>query len=165
MEKIKLETLWLDRYGDKYKDLKESFDNESKSRFIQNVVGRLERSKDGNDIFANAFVVLDNDEPVGYIYITSNVKDEVFLEVSVLKDKRNMGYGTRITNEVTDYLFSNYNIRCVKLDIDPSNKNSIMTAEKCFFEFDEEDYEAKNYMGHMLFYKESDCYVNRRNKR
>ena len=165
MEKINLETLTLDRYSDKYASLKDSFNNESKSRFINNIVSRLERTTNKEVFsFSSAYGVLDGDEPVGYIYLSGNLNDEVFLEISVLSEKRNMGYGTRIINEVCDYLFNYHNIRCVKLDIDPSNKNSIAMAEKCYFEFDEEDYELRNYMGHMIFYKESNCYVDKKRK-
>ena len=106
--------------------------------------------------------MLSKNEPIGYVYISNNVKDEVFLELSILKYKRNMGYGSMIINELSDYLFNNYNIRCVKLDIDPSNINSIKIVEACGFLFDED--ERRNYTGRMVFYKESDCYINKRRK-
>lgn len=75
-----------------------------------------------------------------------------------------MRYGSKIINELSDYLFDNYNIRCVKLDIDPSNINSIKTAESFGFLLDEDEYERRNYTGRMVFYKESDCYINKRRK-
>ena len=90
------------------------------------------------------------------------LKDEVFLEYSILKTFRNMGYGSDIVNEVTNYLFEKHNIRSVRLDIDPSNKNSILLATSCGFE--EEEYEKKNFAGKMQFVKESNCYVQKRRK-
>lgn len=165
MQKIKLETLYLDRYSEKYKKLKDEFNGNSSSRFVDSINDRLESSALNNNFsFQSAYVILDNENPVGYVYISNNVKDEVFLELSILKDKRNMGYGSKIINELSDYLFNKYNIRFVKLDIDPSNINSVKTAEACGFLFDEEEYERRNYIGRMVFYKESECYINKRRK-
>ena len=165
MNKIKLKSFYLDRYKSEYEGFKKDFNNDSKSRFINNIDVRLQNSMQEEDFsFPSAYVVLDNENPVAYIYVSSIIKDEVFLEISVLNKYRNMGYGSKILDEVCDYLFENHNIRCVKLDIDPSNKNSIAMAQNCYFEFDEEAYESQNYMGHMIFYKESNCYVDRRRK-
>ena len=85
---IKLETLNLTRYNEeKHKYLKEEFETgESVSRFIHLIGQRLELSKNNHDnIFQSAFVVEDNYVPIGYLYISSNEKDEVFLECSFLK--------------------------------------------------------------------------------
>ena len=165
MEKIKLETLCLDRYSEKYKNLKDEFNGNSVSRFVDSINDRLISSALNDEFsFQSAYIVLSKNEPIGYVYISNNVKDEVFLELSILKDKRNMGYGSKIINELSDYLFNNYNIRCVKLDIDPSNINSIKTADSCGFLFDEDEYERRDYTGRMVFYKESDCYINKRRK-
>lgn len=164
---IKLETLDLTRYNDKqHKFLKIELESgKSSSRFIHQISERLDSSSYCNEnIFQSAFVVLDKDIPIGYLYISSNEHDEVFLECSLLKQFRNMGYGKRLLNEVGDYLFINHNIRCIKGDVDPSNKNSQMMLESCGYLFDEEDYEKRNYTGNMVFFKESDCYVSKRRK-
>lgn len=163
MNNIKLETLSLCRYDEnKYGSVIESFKNESKSKFIHNIDERLDGSKNCNTFtFQSAYIILKEDNPVGYIYLSSVFKDEVYLELSILKEYRGMGIGKIVTNEVCDFLFNNYNIRVVKLDIDPSNKNSILTAKACDFEFDEDDYESKNFSGHMVFFKESSCYESK----
>ena len=164
---IKLDTLNLTRYdSEKHVFLKEELEKgESSSRFIHQIAQRLDNSSyAGENIFQSAFVVLDGNMPIGYVYISSNKKDEVFLECSLLKNFRKMGYGKRLLNEVSDYLFENHNIRCIKGDVDPSNKNSLMMLEACGYEFDEEDYEERNFMGNMVFFKESEYYVSKRKK-
>jgi len=90
---------------------------------------------------------------------------KVFLEYAILKEFRGMGYASNLINEVSNYLFEEYNIRSIRLDIDPSNKKSILAANSCGFFLDEEEYESRNYMGKMQFVRESDCYINKRKKR
>lgn len=164
---IKLETLQLVRYSEQdHRTLKEEFENgSSSSKYIQDIGNRLELSKDNdNSIYQSAFVVVDGDESVGYLFISSMVRDEVFLEYAVLKTFRGMGYASSIVSEVSNYLFQNHNIRSIKLDIDPSNKNSVLVAESCGFILDEEEFESRNFIGKMHFIKESDCYVSKRRK-
>lgn len=164
---IKLETLILSRYNEeKHKDLKDQLEKgESSSRFIHEIAKRLDNSTFCKEnIFQSAFVVLDDNLPIGYVYISSNRNDEVFLECSILKQFRNKGYGKRLLNELGDYLFEEHNIRCIKGDVDPSNKNSQMMLESCGYLFDEEEYEKRNFCGNMVFFKESECYVSKRRK-
>ena len=163
---IKLETLNLCRYDEnKHSSLKRSFENESKSNFIHNVSDRLSNFSNCKDFsFQSAYVVLENNVPIGYVFISNMFNDEVFLELSVLKEFRGMGKAKKIINEVCDYLFVNHNIRVVKLDIDPSNKNSILAAQACDFLFDEEEYESRGFTGKMVFYKESLCYESKRRR-
>lgn len=164
---IKLETLFLTRYNEeKHKKLKEELENgESSSRFIHQISQRLEGSKNNfNNIFQSAFVIEHNDIPIGYLYISSNKKDEVFLECSFLKQFRSKGYGIMLLNQISDYLFEKHNIKCIKGDVDPSNKKSMAMFEACGYLFDEEEYESRNFIGNMQFFKESDCYVSRRRK-
>lgn len=163
---IKLDTLNLTRYDEKYEKLKIDLENgESSSRFIHQIAQRLDTSiYSKENIFQSAFVVLDGEIPIGYLYISSNKNDEVFLECSLLKSFRGKGYGKRILNEISDYLFVNHNIRSIRADVDPSNKNSMMVLESCGYIFDEEEYEDRNFIGKMQFYKESECYVSKRRK-
>lgn len=164
---VELETLRLVRYSDNlYVYLKDELENgESSSKYIHQIGERLENSKDNNEsMYQSAFVVLDEDEPIGYLYISSMVNDEVFLEYAILKEFRRMGYASDIVNEVSDYLFENFNIRSIRLDIDPSNKNSILVANSCGFMLDEDEFESRNFIGKMQFVKESDCYISKRRK-
>ena len=164
---IKLEKFDLVRYNDdKHKYLKEEFKNgNSFSEYIHQIPERLESSKyNDNNIYQSAFVVQYNEMPMGYLYISNKINDEVFLEYSVLKEYRKMGYGSELLNEITNYLFENCNIKNIRLDIDPSNKNSILLASACGFYLDEEEYEARNFIGKMQFIKESDLYISKRKK-
>lgn len=160
---IDLETLTLVRYSEEFEDVKEKLDKgESSSNFIHQVGERLEMTRDNNSVFQSAYVVLDYDMPVGYLFISSLVKDEVFLEYAVLKEHRGKGYASDIVDETTRYLFENHNMRSIRLDIDPINKNSILVAKSCGFMVDEDEYEARNFLGKMLFIKENEYYISKR---
>lgn len=162
---IQLDTLRLTRYSEnEHYFLKEEFEKgESASKYIHQIGDRLEMSKDVNKrIYQTAFVVVDDDTPVGYLYISSMVNDEVFLEYAILKEFRGKGYASDVVYEVSDYLFQNCNIKCIKLDIDPSNEHSILVANSCGFIADEEEFVSRNLIGKIRFVLESDCYVSKR---
>lgn len=162
MIKIDLETLSLCRYDEfLFSKVKEEFINGiSASNFIHSIKERLEISN-SNPLFTfqSAYIVVRENSPIGYVYVSGINNDEVYLEYSVLNKFRSQGNGTLIINEVCNYLYENYNIKSVKLDISPNNKMSIQLAEKCGFIFDEEDYENRNYCGNMTFIKDSCCYI------
>ena len=105
-------------------------------------------------------MVEDLGTPIGYLYISSLIRDEVFLEYAVLKEYRGKGYGSTIIRETSDYLFENHNIRSIRLDIDPSNKNSINAAEACGYTVDEEEFASRNYTGRMQFVKDNEYYMS-----
>ena len=162
---IELKSILLTRYSeDKHKTLKDELETgASHSSFIHQIGERLEDSKDNNkSIYQSAFVVEDLGTPIGYLYISSRIRDEVFLEYAVLKEYRGKGYGSTIIRETSDYLFENHNIRSIRLDIDPSNKNSINTAEACGYTLDEDEFASRNYMGRMEFVKDSTYYISKR---
>ena len=162
---IELDSLVLTRYSEeKHKRLKENFESgESHSDFIYQIGSRLENSKNNNrSIYQSAFVVEDLGVPVGYLFISNRIRDEVFLEYAVLKEYRGMGYGSDIVRKTTDYLFQNHNIKDIRLDIDPSNKNSINTAEACGYTLDEDEFASRNYTGRMQFVQDSTYYVSKR---
>lgn len=162
---IELDSLVLTRYSEeKHKRLKENFESgESHSDFIYQIGSRLENSKNNNrSIYQSAFVVEDLGVPVGYLFISNRIRDEVFLEYAVLKEYRGMGYGSDIVRQTTDYLFQNHNIKDIRLDIDPSNKNSINTAETCGYTLDEDEFASRNYTGRMQFVQDSTYYVSKR---
>lgn len=162
---IELDSLVLTRYSEeKHKRLKENFESgESHSDFIYQIGSRLENSKNNKrSIYQSAFVVEDLGVPVGYLFISNRIRDEVFLEYAVLKEYRGMGYGSDIVRQTTDYLFQNHNIKDIRLDIDPSNKNSINTAEACGYTLDEDEFASRNYTGRMQFVQDSTYYVSKR---
>lgn len=162
---IELESLRLTRYKEeKHQKLKDEFEKgESHSNFIHQIGSRLENSKNiDRNIYQSAFVVEEEEIPIGYLFISSRIRDEVFLEYAVLKPYRGLGYGSAIIRQTADYLFQNHNIRAIRLDIDPSNKNSILAAEACGYTLDEEEFASRNYTGRMEFVKDSTYYVSKR---
>lgn len=163
---IQLKTLLLTRYDkEKHEQLKNAFETgESKSNFIHQIGERLELSTNKQYIYQSAFVIEDLNTPVGYLFISNMLNDEVFLEYSILKDFRQQGYASTTLLETTEYLFENHNLKSIRLDIEPSNHNSIRVAEKCGYELDEEDYESKNYTGKMQFVKDNQYYISKRRK-
>jgi len=163
---IELDTLQLTKYNkEKHKEILDELENGiSSSKFIHQIRERLENSNNNNSLFQSAFIILDNNTPIGYIYISSMIRDEVFLEYSILKEFRRMGYATSVVSELSDYLFKNHNIKSIRLDIDPSNKSSILVANASGYTLDEEEFESRNYIGKMQFIKESYCYVSKRRK-
>jgi len=163
---IELDTLKLTKYNkEKHKEILDELENGiSSSKFIHQIRERLENSNNNNSLFQSAFIILDNNTPIGYIYISSMIRDEVFLEYSILKEFRRMGYATSVVSELSDYLFKNHNIKSIRLDIDPSNKSSILVANASGYTLDEEEFESRNYIGKMQFIKESYCYVSKRRK-
>lgn len=164
---IKLQKFDLIRYDEqKHKKLNEEFKSgDSLSEYIHQISERLESSKyNDKTIYQSAFVVECNEIPIGYLYISNKINDEVFLEYSILKEYRKKGYGSELLNEITNYLFECCNIKNIRLDIDPSNKNSILLASNCGYYFDEEEYETRNFIGKMQFIKESDLYISKRRK-
>lgn len=161
---IELESILLTRYSeDKHKTLKDELETgTSRSCFIHQIGERLEDSKDNNkSIYQSAFVVEDLGTPIGYLYISSRIRDEVFLEYAVLKEYRGKHYGSTIIRETSKYLFENHNIRAIRLDIDPSNKNSINAAEASGYTVDEEEFASRNYTGRMQFVKDNEYYMSK----
>ena len=142
MQQINLDNILLitfDINNKLHNELIDEFKSNSKSDFISSIDNRLKLNKNLKSFpFDTGFVVATNDSKLlGYLFISSIRNDEIFLEYSILKDKRGMGYGSLLLNKVTDYLFSNYNIKNIALDIDVSNLASIKTAISAYYTEDE----------------------------
>lgn len=164
---IDLKTITLTRYDQtRHKELMEELDHkDSKSRFIHNIKDRLVASSYQQDFsFASAYVIEENNIPVGYTYLSPRNKDSVFIEISLLKQARGRGLGSRTLTEVSDYLFTKYNIKEVRADVDPSNEKSMNMLIGCGFSPDEEEYAQRGYTGKIEFVKDSYCYQSKRRK-
>jgi RimJ/RimL family protein N-acetyltransferase len=57
-----------------------------------------------------------------------------------------------------------YNIKCLVLDIDPSNIASIKTALNAGYELDEEEYIKRGMTGKILYRLDNYNYINKRSK-
>ena len=118
--------------------LAEQFNKESKFDFISMIDSRLKlNNKSKKFPFGMAFVVSSSNTLLGYMFISSVRQDEVYLESSLLQDKRRRGIGKALLKAMTDYLFDNYNIKEIALDIYVSNEAGINTAISCDYYQDE----------------------------
>ena len=115
--------------------------------------------------FDVGFVVSLYDEVIGYVFISKRVRDEIFLEYSLMKRFRGMGYGKKLLGEVSNYLMSNYNISGIVLDISPSNIASIKTATNVGYVEDVDDYLERHLNGRILYRKDNIYYIDKRKNR
>ena len=166
--KVELNSVDLYSYdanNDNHKILLGKFIGESKSKYIQDIDIRLISSNDKkSDIFDKGFIASNNNECFGYVFISKIIKDEIFLEISILKEYRGKGFGKILLEEVSEYIMSNYNIRAITLDIDPSNVSSVMTALSCGYLEDEDEYLKRNMNGKILYRMDNYNYINKRKK-
>lgn len=148
-----------------HKELLLEFEGNSKSEYIHDIKERLIDGKNKKDIpFDVGYVVCLNDKFIGYAFISKRIKDEIFLEYSIVNEFRGKGYGKLVLGEVSEYLFSNYNIKNISLDIEPSNVASVMTAVGVGYIEDEEEYMKRNMNGKVLYRMDNYNYVNKRKK-
>ena len=98
------------------------------------------------------------------MFISKRVNDEIFVEYSIVNEFRGKGYGKLVLSEVSEYLFNNYNIKSISLDIEPSNIASIMTAVSVGYIENEEEYMKRNMCGKVLYRMDNYNYVNKRKK-
>lgn len=106
----------------------------------------------------------ENNIPVGYTYLSPMKNDAVFIEMSLLRQIRGKGLGSRTLTEFSDYLFINHNIKEVRADVDPSNEKRINMLLNYGFSPDEEEFRERGYTGKMEFVKDSYCYESKRRK-
>lgn len=151
--------------NEKHNQVLDKFNNESKSQYIHDINERIKDSKNRKSFpFDIGFLVIINNDIVGYMFISKKINDEVYLESSLLKEYRGKKYGRIILNDVSNYLMNEYNIRSIVLDIDPSNTPSIRTAISCGYEIDEEEYLKRNMSGKILYRLDNYNYINKRKK-
>lgn len=165
---LQLENIILSLYdsnNEKHNQVLNEFETESKSQYIHDIKERIKDSINKKSFpFDTGFFVIINNEIVGYMFISKNILDEVYLESSLLKEYRGKKYGKLILNDVSNYLMNECNIRSLVLDIDPSNTPSIRTAISCGYEMDEEEYLKRNMSGKILYRLDNYNYVNKRRK-
>ena len=165
---IQLSNLKLCNYNSEkfeHKDFLLEMEGDSKSSYIHDIKNRLLQSCTYNNVvFNKGYKVSVNDKCVGYIFISKVIKDEIFLEYSVIKKYRGKGIGKMILGEVSDYLLDNYNLKSVILDIDPSNVPSVMTAISCGYIEDDIEYLNRNMNGKILYRRDNYSYINKRKK-
>lgn len=167
--KIDLFTFSLECFDESKKEhihLIQEFSGDSSSTFIHSIEERLLQNNHVKSFPFNTGFVISSyaGSALGYLFISSISHDEVFLEYSILKENRGKGIGKLCLQEVTDYLFEHYNLRGIKLDIDPSNAPSTKIAMECGYYPDEEEFLNRNMVGRILYRKDNFSYINRNRK-
>ena len=86
-----------------------------------------------------AYIIEDKEECVGFIYFPKYDKEErtVVLNYGVHPDHRNKRYGTKILEEVSEFVLNNTSVKNVELYINGYNKGSIKCAEGAKFKLEE----------------------------
>lgn len=117
-------------------------DSNSKSKFIHNLKERLIQSKSSKEIsFNNAYLVKCNNSIIGYVFLSQQKNNNIYIEYLILKEYRHMGHATNMMRELVDYIFKNYdNLENIRLSIDPSNIFSLNVASNLGFYCDEDSY-------------------------
>ena len=93
-----------------------------------------------------SFLVSFNDDLFGYVHIGEfNPHEEaVYLKAAIHRDKRGTGYGKLLLEEITNYIFVNYQeVKCIKLKIAKDNLASIHTANSCGYIWLTDDFYIK----------------------
>lgn len=137
---MKLETLNLVCYNDSYFDILNKLKEDDVNHYVKQIDERLILGNHENEIKLGSgyFVELDS-KIIGYIYFSPISNYRMYLEYSILKSERGKGYGTLLLSEATNYIFNNYNIRNINLNINKSNLASMNTALSCGYTYDECD--------------------------
>ncbi len=146
MEDIKLNTLSLRTFDKENKKhllfLKKLVSDTSITNRFNGMLPQL--TKDSEDgILGKGFFISDEDTLVGFVEIGQFSTEEkcVYLRAAIDKDLRGQHYGKRTLEDVSDYLFQNYNkIECIKVKIAHDNTPSIRTAASCGYKWIRDDY-------------------------
>lgn len=149
MEEIKLNTLSLKTFDKNNKEhllfLKKLVRDESITNRFNGILPML--TKDTDEIIGKGFFISDKNKLVGFIEIGQfNIEEKcVYLRAAVDKDLRGQHYGKRTLEDVSNYLFQNYNkLESIKVKIAHDNIPSIKTAASCGYKWLRDDYYILN---------------------
>ncbi len=148
MEFIKLDTLSLhimDRENiNDCKFVKKLVNNEGIKKWVHGI-SNIMSSNENKEFFNKGFIVKDNDLYIGYLGIGAlNSEKSVYLRAGIDNNVIGKGYGKKILNEITEYIFFNYSeVESIKLKIDKENIASLKTANSCGYKWLHDDYYVK----------------------
>lgn len=141
--------------------------NGSKSSFIHCIEERLCQGQSFKSFpFGSGLVVTlkESLEAIGYLYISNQRKDEIFLEYSLAKQYQGKKLGSMLLNSISEYLFFHYNLKDICLDIDPSNEASIRTALSASYYPDEDEYLCRHLEGKIIYRRDNYDYVSKKKR-
>ena len=141
----------------------ELVNGESKSKMISLIGENLISSHETETLdFANAYLLQQNEDIIGYLYLTAKFNNHIYLEMSILKKYRNKKMGSMMLEEITNYLFmNNDDLKEIRLSIDKSNPGSMKSALNANYYYDEDDYMNDK----IDFISSNPYYIDRKNKR
>ena len=84
-----------------------------------------------------AYIIEDKDECVGFIYFPEKDEDTLVLNYGVHPDYRNKKYGTKILDEVSNYVLDKTRVNNIELNINGCNRGSIKCAEGANFKLED----------------------------
>lgn len=125
--------------------IKKLFHDENIKKWVNGISNILSDNKNKN-FFNSGFIVKLESEYIGYVSIGDFNKEEkcVYLRIGIPNDKTGLGYGKRILNEITNYIFSNYSeVENIKLKIKKENIPSLRTANSCGYTWLYDDFYIK----------------------
>lgn len=137
---MKLGIFNLINYDDSYADILNKLNEDDKNHYVKQIDERLILGNHEDEFkLESGYLVELNGKIIGYIYFSSISNYRIYLEYSILKSERRKGYGKLLLSEATDYIFNNYNIRNINLNIDKSNLASMELALSCGYTYDENE--------------------------
>lgn len=149
MNSIELTTLKLVVFNKKDKEhlkfLKLLLQDKSILQRFQGLANKLLHNY-GDDFFDRGFLVANTDKLIGFINIGAynNLEKSVYLRAAISKFERGNGYGKKLLEEITIYIFTNYpQVESIRLKIASDNKESLATASSCGYTWLEKDYYLK----------------------
>lgn len=87
-------------------------------------------TNDGSIEVKNTYIVKDKEKLIGWLYL-GGIEHIVSLDCAVHPNYRNLGYGTMIVEECSNYLFQNNIASEIEVTIRKDNNYSISCIEKC----------------------------------
>ena len=157
---FKLKSLSITNYDSKVmenvKFLEEIENDEEISNNLSDATIDLKKSDGVTHLkLGTAYLVKDDENPIGLVrLVKKNSKEHsLSIDIAIHPQYRNMGYGTILLSELSDYILKNSSlIKKISLDIDGSNRNGAKCAENANFNLEGYvDYPTSH--GHLLYAK------------
>lgn len=123
----------LDVWNDKHIKAINGMRDFSAKRFCYDVKQDVCAAKRGS-LEGNCFLVKNNDNYFGYLYISNDYDGERVLSYIIHKKVRGKGLGKVMLTSVSDYLLDNGISTSLKLHIKPQNVASARLATSCGFD-------------------------------
>lgn len=92
---------------------------------------------------SNAYLVYDKESIIGFVYMYLNDLNELLLYMGIKDSFRRLGYASKITSELTDYILKNFAIKGIKVQVESDNIGSLKAIQKSGFEHLEDDFYIK----------------------